>query len=94
MATFELRQAGILKSSSGQSCDTIARFPVWHPYPSIKKVSDLYKCNALSLRAKADPFRWTSVDPDCGLVPSANGTLCKNRLVRYYVLEVARESGI
>lgn len=94
MSTFELRQARILKSSSGANCDTIARFPVWHPYPSIKKVSDLYKCNALSLRAKADPFRWTSVDPDCGLVPSAKGTLCKSRLVRYYVLEVARESGI
>ncbi len=100
MATFELRQAGVLRGQSlgpglpGQDCRTINRFPVWHPYPSMKDVSNLYKCNSISLRAKADPFRWTSVDPDCGLLATGNSTVCKNRLVRFFVLEVSRESGI
>ncbi len=94
MATFELRQAGILKGLNGQDCTTINRYPVWHPYPSMRDVSNLYKCNSLSLRAKADPFRWTAVDPDCGLINNSNSTMCKNRLMRFYVLEVSRESGI
>ncbi|WII72308.1 hypothetical protein QJS83_00310 [Bdellovibrio sp. 22V] len=96
MATYELRQAGILKAMDNQSCSTINRFPVWHPMPSMKDVANLYRCNAISLRSKADPFRWTAVDPDCGLLPNqpAKSTVCKNRLVRFYVLEVSRESGI
>lgn len=94
MATFELRRAGILKGLNAQDCTTINRYPVWHPYPSMRDVSNLYKCNSLSLRAKADPFRWTAVDPDCGLINNSNSTMCKNRLMRFYVLEVSRESGI
>lgn len=94
MATFELRQAGVLKALDNQDCSSIARYPIWHPYPAMKEVANLYRCNAISLRSKADPFRWTSVDPDCGLVPNSNSTMCKNRLVRFYVLEVSRESGI
>ena len=94
MATFELRQAGVLTAQNGASCNTINRFPVWHPVPSIVDVSNLYRCNAISLRSKADPFRWTSVDPDCGLIPNANATKCKNRMVNFFVLEVSRESGI
>ncbi|WP_374030781.1 hypothetical protein [Bdellovibrio bacteriovorus] len=54
----------------------------------------MYRCNSISLRAKADPFRWTAVDPDCGLINNSNSTMCKNRLMRFYVLEVSRESGI
>jgi len=92
-ATFELRKAGVLRGMSGQDCSSIARYPVWHPYPSMTNVANLYRCNAVSLRAKADPFRWTSVDPDCGLA-GGNSTICKNRLVRFYVLEVSRESGL
>lgn len=94
MATFELRQSGILKGLNSQNCTTINRYPVWHPYPSMRDVANLYRCNSLSLRAKADPFRWTSIDPDCGLVNNSNSTMCKNRLMRFYVLEVSRESGI
>lgn len=94
MATFELRQAGVLKALENKSCESINRFPVWHPYPSMKDVANLYRCNAISLRSKADPFRWTSVDPDCGLIGQSKSTMCKNRLVKFYVLEVSRESGI
>lgn len=93
-ATFELRQAKVLKGLNDQDCATINRYPVWHPYPSMSDVANLYRCNSISLRSKADPFRWTSVDPDCGLMNNSNSTMCKNRLVRFYVLEVSRESGI
>ncbi|UOF01444.1 hypothetical protein [Bdellovibrio reynosensis] len=93
-ATFELRQANVLKGLNNQDCATINRYPVWHPYPSMSDVANLYRCNSISLRSKADPFRWTSVDPDCGLMNNSNSTMCKNRLVRFYVLEVSRESGI
>ncbi|UXR66160.1 type III secretion protein [Bdellovibrio bacteriovorus] len=94
MATYELRKAGVLKGNNSADCSVINRYPVWHPYPSITDVSNLYRCNAISLRAKADPFRWTSVDPDCGFIKNGNSTVCKNRLVRFYVLEISRESGI
>ena len=93
-ATFELRQVGILKGQNNVDCSSINRFPVWHPYPSITDVSNLYRCNAISLRSKADPFRWTTVDPDCGAIEGKSSHVCKNRMVRFYVLEVSRESGI
>lgn len=95
MATYELRNATVLKAADGRSCESLNRFPIWHPYPAMMDVANMYKCNSISLRAKADPFRWTAVDPDCGLVrPTDTATRCKNRMVRFYVLEVARESGI
>lgn len=95
MATFELRNATVLKAADGRSCESLSRSPIWHPYPAMMDVANMYKCNSISLRAKADPFRWTAVDPDCGLVrPTDTATRCKNRMVRFYVLEVSRESGI
>lgn len=94
MATYELRQAGVLKALNAPNCASIARFPVWHPHPSMTDLANLYRCNAVSLRSKADPFRWTSVDPDCGLMTGSNSTMCKNRLVHFYVIEISRESGI
>lgn len=95
MATYELRNATVLKAADGRSCESLNRFPIWHPYPAMMDVANMYKCNSISLRAKADPFRWTAVDPDCGLVrPTDTATRCKNRMVRFYVLEVSRESGI
>ncbi|WP_374030782.1 hypothetical protein [Bdellovibrio bacteriovorus] len=41
MATYELRQAGILQGLNGQDCTTINRYPVWHPYPSMRDVANL-----------------------------------------------------
>lgn len=90
-ATIELRHAGILKSASSQPCDQ-ARNPIWHPVPSIIEVADRYACNASSLRARANPFQWTAVDPDCGFVPGNVSQTCKNRLVRFYLVEHSRES--
>lgn len=90
--TQELRAAGVLKSISGAACGTQSS-PIWHPLPSIQEVADRMACNVISLRAKADPFQWTAVDPDCGLVSGASNTTCKRRLVRFFVVEQAREGG-
>lgn len=95
-ATFELRRAGILKTSSGAACvegpDPLN--PIWHPIPSIEKVAARFSCNAISLRAKADPFQWTSVSPDCGRMPGASATSCKRHPENFFVVEYSREGGI
>ncbi len=88
-AVTELRKAGILNASStGENCDVPAD-PMWNPYPSIKRVQFLYKCNPITLRNKADPFQWTTVDPDCGLVD--NKQMCKYRVMRYDIVELKRQ---
>ncbi|AHZ84750.1 hypothetical protein EP01_07335 [Bdellovibrio bacteriovorus] len=98
-ATRELRAAGsprILRSFSGADCNATNNEPIWHPIPSIKAVADRMNCNTISLRAKADPFQWTAVDPDCGIAAgtTASNTTCKRRLVRFFVVEQSREGGI
>ncbi|MGZ3805282.1 MAG: hypothetical protein ACXVB4_13795 [Pseudobdellovibrionaceae bacterium] len=90
--TPELRAAGVLKSVSGASCDA-PKSPIWHPIPSIQEVADRMACNVISLRAKANPFQWTAVDPDCGLLANSSNTTCKHRLVRFFVVEQSREGG-
>lgn len=90
-ATIELRHAGILKSVTSTACDQMLN-PVWHPVPSIVEVADRYACNAVSLRARANPFQWTAIDPDCGFVPGNASQTCKNRLVRFFLVEHSRES--
>jgi hypothetical protein len=88
-AVSELRQAGILSTSTAnEPCDVPAD-PMWHPYPSIKRAQFLFKCNSISLRNKADPFKWTMVDPDCGLV--ADKQQCKYRVMRYDIVELKRQ---
>ena len=90
-ATSELRSVGILSAPSGATCQGIVSIPIWHPKPSIQTQNDRYFCNAVSLRDKADPFRWTSVDPDCGVIPNTAGTTCKQRVIRFFVIEHSRE---
>lgn len=95
MATRILRQAKILKPVTGTDCDSLPNTPVWHPRPSIVDRINNQQCNAIALRMKADPFRWTSVDPDCGLpTPTSIATSCKNKIENYSALEIHRESGI
>lgn len=92
MATIELRAAGLLKPLTG-TCDAIPAEPIWHPYPSIVKLANLFKCNAISLRATADPFTWTAVDPDCGLIAGQPSTTCKKQLLNFQLVEQNREAG-
>ncbi|WP_413587403.1 hypothetical protein [Bdellovibrio sp. HCB274] len=95
-ATQELRARGILFPLSDPAnktkCDNLPS-PIWHPMPSIQETADRMNCNVISLRAKADPFKWTAVDPDCGIPIGATQTVptCKRRIYHYYVVEQARE---
>ncbi len=95
-ATQALRKAGVLKSLyAGRSCDSQSNIPIWHPIPAVKDVQDRFSCNVISLREKANPFQWTSMDPDCGLVGAgAAATTCKHRLVRFFVVEQVRVSNL
>lgn len=100
-ATRELRAAGptgenVLRSFSGRDCNSSSADPIWHPIPSVQEVSDRRGCNTISLRAKADPFQWTAMDPDCGIAKgsTASNTSCKRRLIRFFVVEQSRESGL
>lgn len=101
MATQELISAGVLKKEGGGSCNNVNNTsPIWHPYPSLADISNNFRCNVISLRNKANPFTWTTVDPDCGIIASANrttenaNTRCKNRITRAVVFEVSRESAL
>lgn len=87
-AVMELRAAGVLKASGVEPCD-IPADPLWNPYPSIARAQHVYKCNPISLRNKADPFTWTLVDPDCGLIGSKQQ--CKYRVLRYELVELKRQ---
>lgn len=97
-ATNELRADGveILKTGENTKCVDLDRnLPIWHPKPSINAISDLFTCNTISLRAKADPFTWTAVDPDCGLEPNDSvATTCKRHLLKFYVVELSRGGGV
>jgi len=92
-SVYELRNAGVLKTISGAGCG-LGNSPVWHPVPSFQEVSDRYSCGVHSLRAQADPFQWTAVDPDCGLVAGQSNNTCKNRMIRFYAVELSREGGL
>lgn len=93
-AVMDLRKEGVLKRlSDGGQCVSSISSPVWNPVPSIQEVVDRMKCNVISLRAKADPFQWTSVDPDCGMLAGHSNMSCKKRLVRFFVIEQSREEG-
>lgn len=88
-AVLDLRAAQVLKPK-WSSCDPSPLDPIWHPFPTVVRQDDLYNCNSISLRAKADPFTWTTMDPDCGLKPGAPSTTCKRRPVRFSVKEFDR----
>lgn len=88
MAAQELRKARILSSAiPGETCDDPVD-PIWQAFPSLQRTQAQYKCNSISLRSKAGPFTWTLVDPDCGY--SDNKLRCKNRNLRYQMVELRR----
>lgn len=102
-ATLDLRNAKILqrKTSPALACSNLsvdakgAVIPSWHPNPGMSQRADLLTCNAISLREKAANFRWTTVDPDCGIDPvSPASTTCKNRNIHFLIMEHARSGGL
>jgi hypothetical protein len=93
-AIIELQTNGILKPTTSTPCATIPDDPIWHPHPSINKLSATFKCSPMSLRFGKDPFTWTMVDPDCGGTPSAPSNSCKKRAMRFILRELNRRDTI
>lgn len=99
MATPELITAGVLRPvnpSPSVNCysTSVTPYPIWHPHPSIQETANGFNCSTLSLRLRADPMTWTTVTPDCGLIPGSSRLACKNRIVKSVVYEINRESGL
>lgn len=93
-AELELREKGVLQAFGGESCENSSDAPIWHPFPDIKSLSNRYSCHSLSLRDQADPFKWTTVDPDCGLRNGDNNVVCKRRPKRFIMREYSRKDTI
>jgi hypothetical protein len=100
-ALSPLRLSGILrtKTGSGLACtDFITQAPIWDQQsPTVPLLQDMSSCNALYLRATAQPFQWTAFDPDCGIVPNVlpvpTRPVCKYHPVNYFVMEQGRGGG-
>jgi len=95
-AVMELRLARILgteKDGTVLNCNAANLAPLWAPNMGITAVLTHYLCNPISLR-KADPFRWTSVDPDCALDETDQKVKCKKRLTRFLLKEVMRSGDL
>ncbi len=98
-SVYELRRIGILHGLTAAQtiagCDSNPNEPIWLPTISLAQSYNYYTCSASSLRDKADPFRWTTVDPDCGLPTSPAASTaykCKGRVMRLNVKELSRRS--
>ncbi len=97
-AVEELKAMNVLKpKTKNKTCaeieDAVTGVPVWHPKPSLIDAQDRILCSPVSLRAKADPFQWTSLDPDCGVPTGGSTTTCKRRMNKVLLIEHSREFG-
>jgi hypothetical protein len=97
-APYELREAKILgkyKDGTFADCDSASLPPLWSPNIGIKSALAHYLCNPVSLRT-ADPFRWTMVDPDCGIDPGVDKfkVACKSQPRRFLIKEISRTKGM
>ena len=97
-----LRNGKILRTSkpvSNPDCNgTFGGQPIWN-YNNMSMIhqQDLSSCNVSSLRATAQPFTWTAMDPDCGINPDLNppptNTTCKKHPLNFLVMEHSRGGG-
>ncbi len=78
-------------------CIVNSDVPLWTPDLPIESLVKFYQCSPYSLKAKIDPFQWTSINPLCGLPTGATNTQCKDPFwIRNYI-EVqffARQGGV
>ena len=86
-AVEELMAVGRL--GNGEGCADVS-VPAWQP-ANLAISAKRMACNPLSLRV-ADPFRWTTVDPDCALLDGKQATTCK-RMIRRYTATVISSGG-
>ncbi len=97
-AVQELINAGILgrdKANNPVNCKDPNLAPLWQSNIGIKDRYAHYVCNPVSLR-RADPFKWSTVDPDCGLqtVKTSTSVKCKKQVKRFLIKEVSRGKGL
>lgn len=95
-ATYELQEArilGKLKDDSTYDCSDPNIPPLWMPNIGITSAVKHYLCNPVSLRS-ADPFKWTTVDPDCGVESGSPKVKCKKSMRRFLVKEISRTKGL
>lgn len=98
-AVYEMRDAGILgkwRNNSGTiNCDDPTVPPLWSPGLGVETAVKHYLCNPVSLRT-ANPFKWTTVDPDCGIDVAVDPmkTACKNQPRRFLIKEISRAKGM
>jgi hypothetical protein len=98
-ALYELRAAKILgKYKDGSTvvdCNNTALPPLWAPNLGVTSALAHYLCNPVSLRT-ADPFKWTMVDPDCGIDPTVDPmkVACKSQPRRFLIKEISRMKGL
>lgn len=97
-ALYELRAAHILgkyKDLTMAPCDDPNLPPLWSPNLGITSALIHYLCNPVSLRT-ADPFKWTMVDPDCGIDASVDAlkVACKSQPRRFLIKEISRTKGM
>ncbi|WP_413287893.1 hypothetical protein [Bdellovibrio sp. HCB337] len=95
-SVYEMRQARVLgKDKKGVllNCSNPSLPPMW--MPNIGAISALthYNCNPVSLRT-ADPFKWTTVDPDCGVQQGQVKVSCKRAMTRFLIKEIGRTKGM
>lgn len=95
-SVYELRDARVLgrmKNGTTIDCDSSAIPPLWVPNIGTVSAVNQYLCNPASLRT-ADPFKWTTVDPDCGVDEGATQVKCKRLTNRFLVKEISRTKGL
>lgn len=91
-ATSDLIAQGILKNKDGTACPVTPSFPIWWPNLSNTQYDSFRKCNVVSLRDTANPFTWTSVNPDCGL--SGTSVQCQKHAINIILNEISRTSDL
>jgi hypothetical protein len=90
-----LFERGVLTNGTGPCIEGVTPTfdtPVWTPRVDATRTIAMNSCSTAGLRFRANPFMWTSVDPDCGLIPGQPNNSCHYRSGKHTAVEFARES--
>jgi len=95
-AVIDLKAMNILKPrTDGITCsDVEEKLPLWHPKPALNDHQDRFLCSPASLSSESSVFQYTTIDPDCGLIPGSLQPVCKRKYNRFILKEHSREMGI
>lgn len=88
----DLTAQGVLRNKDGSPCTTPMPFPIWWPTLSNVQYDSFRKCSVVSLRDRANPFTWTAVNPDCGVVAGQTVVQCQKHAINYILNEISRTS--